>query len=231
MTTHGGTGKSPMKPTERVCLMNSKEPRHLYGTGYTEKANCTDAAYLWQPVFKHLASLPGGSKVLDAGCGNGFFTRQLCEKGFDAVGMDLEESGIVHARKLHPGIRFEVASVYDDMGMLFGQQFDAVFSLEVIEHVYDPRAFVGRVRDCLRPGGMFVVSTPYHGYLKNLLLALSGKFDAHFTSLWDGGHIKFWSRKTLTSLLEEKGFRVDDFVGAGRLPYLWKSMILVSFRL
>jgi 2-polyprenyl-6-hydroxyphenyl methylase/3-demethylubiquinone-9 3-methyltransferase len=144
--------------------------------------------------------------------------------------MDWEESGVVHARKLCPDVRFEVASVYDDIASRFGQ-FDAVVSLEVIEHLYDPRAFVGRVRECLRPAGLFILSTPYHGYLKNLLIALGGKFDAHVSPLWDGGHIKFWSRRTLTALLEEEGFRVVAFIGAGRLPYLWKSMILVGSRL
>lgn len=210
--------------------MNTTQPRHLYGTGYGAEQASDTGSYLWQPVLHKLASLPRASRVLDAGCGNGFFTKQLREKGFDAVGVDLEESGVYHARKLVPETRFEVASVYDDMNSLFGHLFDAVVSLEVIEHVYDPRAFVTRVHECLRPGGLFILSTPYHGYLKNLLIALSGKFDWHVSPLWDGGHIKFWSRKTLTSLLEEKGFRVENFIGAGRLPYLWKSMILVASR-
>ncbi len=80
--------------------MSSTHPRHLYGTGYTAgKANSTDA-YLWQPVLRQLAPLPAGGRVLDAGCGNGFFAKQLREKGFDVVGMDLEESGVAHARNL-----------------------------------------------------------------------------------------------------------------------------------
>ena len=61
-------------------------------------------------------------------------------------------------------------------------------------------------------GGEMIISTPYHGYLKNLALAITGKFDRHFTVLWDGGHIKFWSVKTLTKLLNEFGFEVVEFV-------------------
>src|SRR5579871_5222591 len=152
--------------------MSSIQLPHLYGTGYgSDKANNTDE-YLWQPVLKLLASSTTGSRVLDAGCGNGFFARQLHEKGFDVVGMDLDESGIFHARKLCPSVRFEVGSVYDDIGALFGRQFDVVVALEVIEHLYDPRTFVTRVQECLRPGGLFILSTPYHGYVKNLLIAL-----------------------------------------------------------
>ena len=57
-------------------------------------------------------------------------------------------------------------------------------------------------------------------------MALTGKMDTHFTVLWDGGHIKFWSVKTLTKLLEEFGFEMVVFKGSGRLPYLWKSMFI-----
>jgi hypothetical protein len=46
--------------------------------------------------------------------------------------------------------------------------------------------------------------------------------------LWDGGHIKFWSKKTLSELLKREGFEVIDFHGVGRLPYLWKSMVLIA---
>jgi hypothetical protein len=67
-----------------------------------------------------------------------------------------------------------------------------------------------------------IISTPYHGYLKNLVLALGNKWDSHLTPLWDGGHIKLWSRKTLSQLLSEAGFHVVRFIGAGRLPFLEK---------
>jgi len=64
--------------------------------------------------------------------------------------------------------------------------------------------------------------------LKNLVMALSGKLDNHFTVLWDGGHIKFWSRQTLTSILRESGFKIGGFYGVGRFPWIWKSMIMTA---
>ena len=74
--------------------------------------------------------------------------------------------------------------------------------------------------------GRLILSTPYHGYLKNVALAVSGRLDAHHTVLWDGGHIKFFSRRTLEEMLRQGGFKPLEFVGAGRLPYLWKSMVI-----
>ena len=78
----------------------------------------------------------------------------------------------------------------------------------------------------LRTGGQLICSTPYHGYLKNLVLAVTGKVDSHFTAFWDGGHIKFWSRHTLSKLLTEAGFIELKFRGSGRIPYLCKSMLI-----
>lgn len=73
-----------------------------------------------------------------------------------------------------------------------------------------------------------MITTPYHGYLKNLVLTTLNKWDAHHMPLWHGGHIKFWSRRTLAMLLAENGFRVIGFSGVGRVPYLWKSMVLLA---
>ena len=84
------------------------------------------------------------------------------------------------------------------------------------------------VASLLSDGGTAVISTPYHGYVKNLAMAVTGKMDAHFTALWDHGHIKFWSVKTMTQLLNEAGLIVDHFAYVGRIPPLAKSMIAVA---
>jgi 2-polyprenyl-6-hydroxyphenyl methylase/3-demethylubiquinone-9 3-methyltransferase len=79
-------------------------------------------------------------------------------------------------------------------------------------------------------GGVAVVSTPYHGYWKNLVLALAGQTDKHYTALWDHGHIKFWSMDTLGQLLREAGFKSIEFRRVGRIPTLAKSMIAIARR-
>jgi 2-polyprenyl-3-methyl-5-hydroxy-6-metoxy-1,4-benzoquinol methylase len=168
----------------------------------------------------------GARRVLDLGCGNGALCGELSSAGFEVTGCDPSEEGIALARRAHPHIRFHVLGAYDEPADL-GTGFDVVVSTEVIEHLFLPRLLPRFASRVLRPHGHLVLSTPYHGYLKNLLLSLSGKWDRHFSPLWDGGHIKFWSRTTLTELLTDEGFSVAGFAGAGRLPYLWKSMILV----
>jgi 2-polyprenyl-3-methyl-5-hydroxy-6-metoxy-1,4-benzoquinol methylase len=169
----------------------------------------------------------GASSILDLGCGNGAMTRSLADRGFRVCGCDPSRQGIEIARRNNPSIRYEILSVYDDPARL-GELFDAVVSTEVIEHLEKPRMLLRFAANALKPNGFLIISTPYHGYLKNLLLAATGKLDAHFTALWEGGHIKFFSRSTLTQLLKSEKFVVERFIGCGRLPYLWKSMILLS---
>lgn len=60
------------------------------------------------------------------------------------------------------------------------------------------------------------------------MLAITGRMDAHLTALWDHGHIKFWSMRTLAILLEEAGFCDIRFERVGRIPALAKSMIAVA---
>jgi 2-polyprenyl-6-hydroxyphenyl methylase/3-demethylubiquinone-9 3-methyltransferase len=179
-------------------------------------------------VLHVLATDTSIRRVLEAGCGNGNLSARIAARGFEVTAFDSSPSGVAHARSAYAVPRFEVGSVYDDLQEWLGGGFDACVSVEVVEHLYDPRAFVRRVFDVLRPDGLFIVSTPYHGYAKNLALALTGRMDSHFSALWDGGHIKFWSRATLTRLLHEHGFDVVDFKGVGRVPLLWKSMVITA---
>jgi 2-polyprenyl-6-hydroxyphenyl methylase/3-demethylubiquinone-9 3-methyltransferase len=101
-------------------------------------------------------------------------------------------------------------------------------SLEVVEHLYSPRKWASTMFDLLEKNGTAIISTPYHGYLKNLTMAVTGKMDAHFTALWDHGHIKFWSQKTLKTLLLEAGFVNLSFHRVGRIAPLAKSMIVIA---
>jgi 2-polyprenyl-3-methyl-5-hydroxy-6-metoxy-1,4-benzoquinol methylase len=190
------------------------------------------AAWYVEPVLNSLLpDLKPGARVLDIGCGNGYLAGQFLERGCRVVGIDPSESGIRVAREAHPRGRFEVACVAaDPLAQLGEQPFDLVISVEVIEHLYAPATWAEACFRALRPGGVLLCSTPYHGYLKNLILSLRGKWDAHWQPLNEGGHIKFWSVQTLSQLLRTAGFSEIAMRGAGRYPYLWKSMVLRASR-
>ena len=171
------------------------------------------------------------ARVLDVGCGNGSTVAEFLTLGCDVVGIDLSQEGIELARKRYPAARFECLPADDHiLENLQCEPFEVVISTEVIEHLYDPHSFVRGCYRALRPGGRFVLSTPYHGYLKNLLLSFFNRWDRHANPLWQGGHIKLWSRKTLSLLLTGPGFVNLRFRGAGRIPHLWMTMVMAADR-
>jgi 2-polyprenyl-6-hydroxyphenyl methylase/3-demethylubiquinone-9 3-methyltransferase len=178
-------------------------------------------------VLEQLALPEDKKRLFELGCGNGSVAERLTAMGWHVTGVDPSAEGIAQANLNYPGLELREGSAYDDLASAYGH-YPVVLSLEVVEHVYAPRHYARTLFDLVEDGGRAVISTPYHGYLKNLALAMSGKMDQHFTALWDNGHIKFWSMKTLRQLLEEAGFKNISFVRAGRIPPLAKSMIAVA---
>jgi 2-polyprenyl-3-methyl-5-hydroxy-6-metoxy-1,4-benzoquinol methylase len=178
-------------------------------------------------LFALAGGVGTGTRVLDVGCGNGFLCGELLRRGCGVVGIDLSLQGIEIARRSHPRARFELLAADAQLLETLGEPpFDLVVSTEVVEHLYSPRKYARGCFDALKPGGRFICTTPYHGYFKNLVIALLGKWEAHANPLWDGGHIKLWSRRTLTHLLQETGFVNIRFRGAGRIPGLWMTMLM-----
>ena len=199
--------------------------------GWASEEGPQSCGYITPRVLNELTALKV-RRVLDLGSGNGELSGHLAAKGFDMCGIDFDQAGVNLGRLRHPGVPFYRFGVQDNPADLLALEapFNAVVSTEVIEHLYSPHLLPAFARAVLAPGGKLLITTPYHGYLKNLALAITNKWDHHHTALWQGGHIKFWSRKTITALLESQGFKVQSFGGVGRAPYLWKSMVVVATR-
>lgn len=205
-----------------------KRTADIDGYAYADPGLNSSHDYLLPAIRKELSRIGGRSRRLfDLGCGNGSVGALVASDGWDVTGVDVSREGIEQARQAYPGLRFETGSAYDDLAAKYGR-FPVVISLEVVEHLYDPRLYARTLFNLVEPGGTAVISTPFHGYWKNLAMALTGKMDAHFNALWDHGHIKFWSEKTLSELLIEAGFTAPRFLRVGRIPPFAKSMIALA---
>lgn len=196
-----------------------------------DTAGPTPANLYLLPVVTELLErfVPVPGEVFDLGCGNGYIMNKLSEKGWRMTGVDASTEGVRRAREAHAELNVHRGSVYDDLQSKFGC-FRAVLSLEVVEHLYAPQTYAARLFDLVEPGGIAIVSTPFHGYWKNLALALSGRLDRHFRAIDAHGHIKFWSRKTMATLLEKEGLEIQDWRLVGRIPILAKSMVVLARR-
>jgi 2-polyprenyl-3-methyl-5-hydroxy-6-metoxy-1,4-benzoquinol methylase len=194
--------------------------------GYRSEAMTHNFNYMLEPLIS-LLDKNKNTCILDVGCGNGYLVNYLISLGYNAYGTDASEKGITIAKQTNAD-RFFVQDLSTDKlpPELLHLKFDTIIATEVIEHLYDPEDFIIFCKQALNGKGEIILSTPYHGYLKNLVLGLFNKWDTHLDPFWVGGHIKLWSKATLSRLVTKNGFTNVIFKGCGRIPYFWKSMII-----
>ena len=192
-----------------------------------------NTARVLAPIFERLVRRTQGvESVCDLGCGSGHLVGRLARHGYRVTGIDASESGIAIAKRHYAAgpVKFVCNEIDPKIvsGCLMPGSFDAVVSSDVIEHLYRPSLLIETAALLLKPGGALLIGTPYHGYLKNLAISVLDKWDAHHGVDWDGGHIKFFSARTLRGLVSRHGFGDIGFHFYGRLPWLWKNMICTA---
>jgi len=212
--------------------MNQKKITHSEDYKYEDSSHKKAHKYILPKVEDIINRIGDGEelRVFDLGCGNGAVAAHMHEIGHKVKGVDPSRDGIQNANNNFPHLDLNVGSAYDSLSESYGQ-FEVVLTLEVIEHIYYPRDFATTLFNLVEPGGAAIVSTPFHGYLKSLAIALLGEWGHnHYSPLWRNGHIKIWTFKTLRKLLEEAGFIDVEFHRAGRIRPLAKSMIAVALK-
>ena len=167
-----------------------------------------------------------GERVLDLGCGAGRFVAALREAGADPVGVELAEAALARARRAAPGA--DLRLVEADGSLPLGHaEVDLVWCSEVLEHVADTVAFLTEVRRVLRPGGRLLLTVPDHGRFKRIMLAATAH-DAHYDPL--GEHLRFYTRRSLTRVLEATGFGAIKLSTLGGPPLVRESLVARAVR-
>lgn len=103
-----------------------------------------------------------GKRVLDLACGEGYGAALLATEAEEVVGVDLDEDAVTHARQRYGArrVEFHTGSITDPELLAGNGAFDVVVCFGAIERVDDPEAVLELVRSRLKPGGLFVASTP-----------------------------------------------------------------------
>jgi SAM-dependent methyltransferase len=144
---------------------------------------------------------PGeGRRILDIGCGSGAKLKTFERRGFEVFGIDVTPEAIADARRLVKGTFYAGAIETTELPDGF---FDFIRFDNVLEHIYEPSPFLGKVYRLLKPGG-----TAY-GYVPNGLsptLQLMGKYSI---SSWVPLHINLFTPNCLRSLAAQVGFKAD----------------------
>lgn len=177
-----------------------------------------------------LQAAGSGRRALDVGFGNGLVLQHLKGRYQERVGVDIALNA--HALGLRKqGIKVVKADVAKGLPFKAGR-FDLVLSLDVLEHVFDPLAFLLELRRALRPGGRLVISTPNVRYLRQLwrigVQGLGPQTSGEDVG-WDGGHLHYFTSTDLLALARQAGFaqaRVEGMMSAlGRGAALKRALV------
>lgn len=153
-----------------------------------------------------------GKRALDVGCGAGLLCEPLARMGAAVTGLDAAPENIAaaqtHAAQSGLSIDYRTGSV-EDLG---DATFDLVTSLEVIEHVSDPVAFVRGLARALAPGGLMILSTPNRTALSRIALITVAEGLGHIPrGTHDWG--QFLKPDELRALLTDAGLTIADTRG------------------
>ena len=155
---------------------------------------------LYSDDLKYIEKLNGG-KILDAGCGFGFFLSALSNK-WDKYGLELSQYCVEHIHENEPDIKDVKAEVIENLpfGLNF---FDVIYSFHVIEHVKNPFEHISCLYKMIKKDGTLVISTP------NIDSFVSKRFKGNYRLL-GYPHIIMFSVNTLSKLLLDVGFKINS---------------------
>lgn len=166
-------------------------------------------------------------RVLDVGCGEGWFAAALIRTGAEVVALDAATEAVRRARARHPGLDARAIDCEAELP-LADASFDVVWAGETIEHIADTAGWLSELRRVLRSGGRLLLSTPDHGPLSRLRLGLDRRaFQARFDPRAD--HLRFYTRRALYDLLVSFRFEDVEVLGRAGVPGA-RAVLLASAR-
>jgi SAM-dependent methyltransferase len=170
-----------------------------------------------------IISVPGaGRTLLDIGCGDGALLYAHRLRFAELVGLEYSPERLRQAGVNLAGFNVRLLQgTAESMEEIESASVDRIVTSDVIEHIPDVYAAVAEMWRVLKPDGLLVVNTPNVAYGKRRLQLLAGRFPATSQTneglgsdvMFDGGHLHYFTYRSLRLLLEGRGFEVVGRTG------------------
>lgn len=160
--------------------------------------------------------------ILDVGCGNAWLAREKVDERTRVLSMDISSRNPIQALKRVPHFNHE-ALIADVFHLpLRMNSFDCVVASEIMEHVPDPRLFISKLLDVVRPGGKLIITTPYNEQIQyHLCIHCNRPTPAH-------AHLHSFHEKNVAALIPESV--TESTLRAFSHKYLNKSRLYVMIQ-
>jgi SAM-dependent methyltransferase len=198
------------------CLDSSYRfyfPFNLAGNSELYKQLDRQVGYYSLRLEHHLVEgyFQKGQKVLEVGCGSGFFLEYLQKKGLECTGLEFNEDAVQHSTR--KGLKVIHQDLIDHAQSNLGK-YDIVCSFQVLEHVIDITGFLNACIDSLKIGGKLIIAVPNNNpFLYKYDLYHTLNLPPHHMGLWDEISLKNLSNffpinqdKIIVEPLQEKDY-------------------------
>ena len=176
-----------------------------------EKALNRNYKFAYDFILKESKALREKVRILDIGCGCGFFIKQFKEMdGFDVKGVELNGTACRTAKEC--GLDVENVRIEDFKD---ARPFDYIVFFELIEHLLDPMAFMKEIFSKAQNGTRILISTP------NIGSFFFGILKRKWPAIHPASHNYYFSRKTISELAGKAGFQV---VRINERQLLWRDV-------
>ncbi len=159
----------------------------------------------YQRLLDEFEKFRSTNRILDAGCGQGFFLNEARKRGWEVYGTEYSERAVEICRE--KGIEMRTGALSEN---LFDPEFfDVITSFEVIEHINNPLEEIKLIKRFLRPGGLFYCTTPNFNSVMRYYLK------ENYNVIEYPEHLSYYTKRTLSKLLRGNGFKRIRFLTTG----------------
>jgi 2-polyprenyl-3-methyl-5-hydroxy-6-metoxy-1,4-benzoquinol methylase len=200
-------------------FFGKKSPQ--YYKGLVIKA---DLGLHMQIAEKIQAEVPLGGRILDFGAGEGALSARLADLGYHVTAADKDKDNFKCTQADFSCLDFESTDEVAGFVARNKDEFDAVLSVEVIEHVKDQWQYVQQLMKMVKREGLVLITTPNTtSWLSRLYFFIYGRFNEFFDANLSYGHINPISPWELELILRESGATQIKMFPAGTLPPIYIS--------
>jgi methionine biosynthesis protein MetW len=205
--------------------------KSLYNTYWQNRllAEAVKSDHLPNEILESIEPLlRKGKRLLDIGCGDGAIIEIAIDRYEEIHGCDISLNALSETKDM--GMFSVCADLNEGCVPYKDDSFQCVTALELLEHIINPLRILAEIKRVLKPYGRLVLTTPNIRYFRNLhTLIFHGSFP-HTTIddfVWGGGHLHYFTRKDLSFLLGQAGFkRINFYINEKQFSRSWKRRFI-----